>query len=377
MLTELQLREILPLLPAPKAQQYLPHLNEALQAFEIGTLLRAAAFIAQTAHESAQYNRLLESLIYSKAAGLMATWPKRFPTEASALPYVRNEEKLANFVYADRMGNGDAASGEGFRYRGRGIIQLTGKDNYRAAGLALGLDLIGQPELAQAPEVAFRVAGLYWKSNKLNELADRPDFKAITQRINGGQTGAADREKYYATAQQVLGVGFSASAPLTRGSRSATVIFMLPRDMPALSRGWQDQADEVDEAPAKPSASKRAAKKPAAKKAAGKQASAKKVARKKPVARKATARKTAAKKATPTKDGATETAAARAPARKAAAKKASATRASAKRASAKRASAKKTSAKKASARKTTARKVSAKKAPGRKRIDRPARKTAR
>jgi putative chitinase len=361
MLTETQLRQILPLLPQPKAQQYLPHLNEALLAFEIGTLLRAAAFIAQTAHESAQYNRLLESLIYSKAAGLMATWPSRFPDEESALPYVRNEEKLANYVYANRMGNGDGASGDGFRYRGRGVIQLTGKDNYRAAGQALGLDLVGEPELAQTPEVAFKVAGLYWKSNKLNELADVPDFRAITQRINGGQTGAADRDKYFQTAQRVLGDGFAASPPVTRGGRSSAVIFMLPADMPPLSRGWQDQPEQDDEFAARPAAKRSAARKAGARKpgaaetASAKTAPAKKAPAKKAPSRRASSKKSAARKAPVKKLVAKKAATKKTGLKKAAPKKPAAKKATTRKPAVKRSPAKKAPAKKQGTRKPTAR----------------------
>ena len=286
MLTESQVRQILPLLPVPKLQQYLPHLNEAMRAFEINTLLRTAAFIAQTAHESGQYTRMLESLYYTKAAGLMSTWPKRFPTEASALPYLRNEQLLGNFVYANRMGNGNSASGDGFRYRGRGVIQLTGRDGYKRAGDALGLDLVGSPELVQTPEVAFQVAGLYWKSNGLNALADVPDFKSITQRINGGQHGAAERLAFYESAKRVLEASFVAEVPATRGARTTSVLAQ-PVDIGPWSRGWQDSPD--DEVPA--------AKKAPAKKTAPKKVGAKKVVAKKTAAKKLPAKRTAAKTA--------------------------------------------------------------------------------
>jgi putative chitinase len=281
MLTETQLRQMLPLLAVPKLQQFLPHLNEAMRVFEINTLLRTAAFVAQTAHESAQYTRMLESLYYTKAAGLMGIWPKRFPTEASALPYLRNEQKLGNFVYANRMGNGDSASGDGFRYRGRGVIQLTGRDGYKRAGDALGLDLVGSPELVQTPEVAFQVAALYWKSNGLNTLADVPDFKTITQRINGGQHGAAERTAFYETAKRVLEATFVANVPLTRGART-TAVRVQPADIGPWSRGWQDSPD---------------ADAPVAKKVPAKKVAAKKVVAKRTVAKKAAVKKTAVKKA--------------------------------------------------------------------------------
>jgi len=345
MLTENQLRQILPLLPLAKLQQYLPHLNEALRQYDIGTLLRTAAFVAQTAHESGQYNRMLESLNYTKASGLMATWPRRFPTEASALPFVRNEEKLANFVYANRMGNGDPASGDGFRYRGRGVIQLTGREGYSRAGNALGLDLVAQPDLAQTPEVAFRVAGLYWKSNGLNELADVPDFKTITRRINGGLVGLADRMKYFDLARRVLATGFVADAPVSRGAlrgRSA------PAATPAFSRGWQDSPDRDDLAPS--TAVAEVAPKPVRGKAvAGKATAAQ------PVAAKAAATKPAAVKAAEKKK-------VKKTAKQAATRKTVSGTAVAKKVPAKRAVVKKAAAKKATAKKTAAKKVVTQKA---------------
>ncbi len=314
MLTEAQLRQILPLLPLPKLQQYLPHLNEAMQIYAVNTLPRTAAFVAQTAHESAQYTRLLESLFYTKASGLMATWPKRFPTEASALPYVRNEEKLANFVYASRMGNGDGASGDGFRFRGRGIIQLTGREKYRLTGEALGVDLIGSPELAQTPEIAFKAAGLFWTSSRLNELADAGDFKTITQRINGGQNGAADRLKYFEAAQRVLlATGFIGDPPLTRGARKPPAARLLAADPGPWGSGKEGGGEAVEK--------KVAVKKATAKKLVAKKAPAKKAAAKKAPAKKAPAGKAAAKKAPAKKSAAKKSPVKKAPAKKAAAKK--------------------------------------------------------
>lgn len=337
MLTETQLRQILPLLPLARLQICLPHLNEAMRVFRINTLLRTAAFVAQTAHESAQYTRMLESLYYTRASGLMSMWKRRFPTEASALPYLRNEPKLGNYVYASRMGNGNAASGEGFRYRGRGVIQLTGRDAYQRAAAALGLDLVGKPELVQSPEVAFPVAGLYWLSNGLNELADRADFTAITQRINGGQTGQADRLKYFETARRVLAAGFNADAPTVHGTRGA-VVLAAPIDIGPWNRGWQDSPDfdlplEAEPAPIKaaPAARKAVAKKAAAKKIAAPERAAKDSV-KAPPAKKTAARKEPARPAAVTKHTAKP-----APAKKAATKKAAAKKAAPKKAVAKKA----------------------------------------
>jgi putative chitinase len=185
-------------------------LNEAAERFEINTTARLAAFLAQTAHESAELNRLTENLNYS-APGLVATWPKRFASVQLAQEYARNPEKIANFVYADRMGNGASATGDGWRYRGRGIIQLTGRGNYRSVGQALALDLETNPDLLVQPSAAALAAAFFWKSRGLNELADdrnedddEEDFVSITVAINGGRAGLTERKKYWEQAKAVL-----------------------------------------------------------------------------------------------------------------------------------------------------------------------------
>ncbi len=174
--------------------------------FGVNTAARWAAFIAQIAHESAQFTRLVEGLSYS-VRGLMTTWPQRFPTERVAQPFARNPEKLANYVYANRLGNGPPESGDGWRYRGRGLIQVTGKANYTAAGAALGLPLVAQPAMLERPTDAVRSAAWFWQSRHLNELADADSldaFEAITRRINGGLTGLADRVVLWHKAQEAL-----------------------------------------------------------------------------------------------------------------------------------------------------------------------------
>jgi putative chitinase len=192
------IKTALPLCKTP--DQWAPALNQAMEKFEINTPPRIACFLAQTAHESAQFNRLTEGLYYKTATGLMNTWPKRFPTEASASPYVKNEEKLANFVYANRLGNGPIESGDGYRYRGRGLIQITGKSNYADVGKALAVDLINQPELLLTPDLAALSAAFYWYGHGLNALADDEtddndleDFTTITKKINGGTIGLKER----------------------------------------------------------------------------------------------------------------------------------------------------------------------------------------
>ena len=179
---------------------FVPVLNTAMNRYQIVGAKRNAAFIAQVGHESGQLTRLVENLNYS-ADVLRKTWPSRFDVDlASAV--ARKPEQIANIAYGNRIGN--TALGDGWKYRGRGLIQITGKNNYRACGEALGLDLISQPELLEKPQHACMSAAWFWATNGLNSLADAGKFDAITQRINGGQNGAADRQALYAKALKVL-----------------------------------------------------------------------------------------------------------------------------------------------------------------------------
>jgi putative chitinase len=123
----------------------------------------------------------------------MVVWPKRFPTVASAEPYARDPEKLANHVYANRLGNGDEASGDGWYFRGRGPIQTTGFDNYKRTGEAIGVDLISAPQKLTVPVIGIAAAGWYWKSNGLNDLADTGNHAMITRRIQGATLGLTER----------------------------------------------------------------------------------------------------------------------------------------------------------------------------------------
>jgi putative chitinase len=206
--------QIKAVMPRCNADQWTDPLNVAMDRFEINTPARVAAFIAQLAHESAETTRLSEGLSYSKAERLCAAWPKRFPGTATAAPYVNNPQRLANFVYANRGGNGDEASGDGWRFRGRGLFQLTFRDNYRLAGDALNLLLVDNPDRVAKPEVAALTAANYWQRLGLNALADHQpgdddmkDFEKISIRINGGRVGLAERKKYWAKAQAVLNIG--------------------------------------------------------------------------------------------------------------------------------------------------------------------------
>lgn len=197
-----QLAQALKITPI-KAEEWIDAINETFDRFDISTPERQACFLGQCAHESGGFTALKENLNYS-AEGLTKVWPKRFPSLDAAQPYHRNPEKIANKVYADRMGNGNEASGDGFKYRGRGLIQLTGKDNYRACGEALGVDLVEEPDLVSTPQYAALSAGWFWDKNKLNQFADANDMTGLTKRINGGTHGLDDRVARTQTAIDVL-----------------------------------------------------------------------------------------------------------------------------------------------------------------------------
>ena len=197
-----QLAQALKITPI-KAEEWIDAINETFDRFDISTPERQACFLGQCAHESGGFTALKENLNYS-AEGLTKVWPKRFPSFDVAQSYHRNPEKIANKVYADRMGNGNEASGDGFKYRGRGLIQLTGKDNYRACGEALGVDLVEEPDLVSTPQYAALSAGWFWDKNKLNQFADANDMTGLTKRINGGTHGLDDRVARTQTAIDVL-----------------------------------------------------------------------------------------------------------------------------------------------------------------------------
>jgi putative chitinase len=209
MLTSNQLLKALPLCRHPDL--WVAPLNEAFGKYNINSNMRIAAFLAQVGHESEQFNTLIENLNYSRASRLVKIWPKRFLNEAQASAYVNQKEKLGNFVYANRLGNGDASSGDGFRYRGRGLIQITGRSNYAAVGKVLAIDALTQPDLLLAPANAASSAAWFWSSRGLNELADDQtddddleDFGTITQIINGGKTGLQARLALYNAILAVL-----------------------------------------------------------------------------------------------------------------------------------------------------------------------------
>ncbi len=192
------------------AVQWLPHISQAAHRYQIdASPRRLAAWLATIAHESARLTSVVENLNYS-AQGLAATWPSRYadmtgqPTRL-ALDIARIPPAIANLTYAGRMGNGDAGSGDGWRYRGRGLIQITGRANYATTGARLELDLIATPELLEQPYYAALSAAEWWHRNGCNELADTGDMAAVTRRVNGGMTGLDDRLKLYRAALAYLG----------------------------------------------------------------------------------------------------------------------------------------------------------------------------
>ena len=272
MLTTEQLHAIMPQLPAAKGATVFPFLTAAVSEFAIDQPARTAAFLAQLAHEFAQF-RFMEEIWGPTAA------QRRYDPPG----------KLA----AD-LGNTEA--GDGLRFKGRGPIQITGRANYRRFGDLLGLDLIADPKRAALPEVAFRIAGLFWSKKGLNELADKVTadaFREITRRINGGFNGLAERERFYETAKTVLGV----TAPsLPRG---------LPRapadvDEPAFERGHEAIRTET----------RRVSRQTGAKKTARKRVTARKPARR--TAKTRTAKKASARKRAPNKRSRTRKSAAKA-----------------------------------------------------------------
>ena len=182
--------------------KWLQPLLDTFQKYEINTPQRQAAFIGQCAHESGNFKVLQENLNYS-AKGLMATWSSRFPDMDTAERYERQPEKIANKVYA-RADMGNTDDGDGWKYRGRGVIQLTGKNNYRTCGEALGLDLVVNPDLILEPQYACLSAGWFWNKRGLNTLADANDIETITKRVNGGLHGLLDRQAKTQIALEIL-----------------------------------------------------------------------------------------------------------------------------------------------------------------------------
>lgn len=181
-------------------------LVKVLPDYQIDTPQRLAAFISQCAHESADFTSVQENLNY-KAESLMRTWPSHFPNMEIANQYAHNQEMIANRAYANRMGNGDESSGDGWRFCGRGLIQLTGKSNYRDFADSLTMDINDVPAYLGTYEGAVQSACFFWENNNLNILADSQDIKQITKVINGGELGLEDRMNRYKESYNILFYG--------------------------------------------------------------------------------------------------------------------------------------------------------------------------
>jgi putative chitinase len=179
-------------------------LDQLLDDYEINTPLRVAHFVAQCAHESGNFVFIKENLNY-KAASLQKIFSKYFPTAELAAQYANRPERIANRVYANRMGNGDETSGDGFRYCGRGLIQLTGKDNYTFFAGSLDISVEEASEYLATFEGSAQSACWFWEQNKLNRFADANDVKGLTRAINGGYIGLEDRMKHTEHALHILG----------------------------------------------------------------------------------------------------------------------------------------------------------------------------
>lgn len=279
MLSDSQLQQIMPTLSASKREMYLPFLNAIMPMYDINTPLREAAFLAQIAHES----------------GELKFWEEIWGPTAAQKRYEPPSD------LATRLGN--TQPGDGKRYKGRGPIQVTGRANYRKYGQLLGVDLEGNPDLAATTQIGLQVAGQFWQTNGLNQLADIPDFITITKRINGGLNGLASRQKYYEKAKQVLGVNASfgalAARSVSRGGATQAKAAVANKAIPdaTLPRG-QEAIEEVIGA----SASGSPTKAPAKKKSAPKPAQPANRAAKK-VAAKNTAKKASQKSAPAVKAG--------------------------------------------------------------------------
>ena len=184
-------------------EKWLQPLNTTFSKYDISTKERQSAFLGQAQHESNNFKNLEEGLNYS-ASRLMAVWPSRFPSLDVANQYANNPEKLANKVYGGRADLGNTEDGDGFKFHGRGIYQLTGRSNYTVCGEALGVPFADTPELILQPEWAVMSAGWFWNKKNLNSLADSKDYETMTKRINGGLNGFDDRKFKIAKAFEVL-----------------------------------------------------------------------------------------------------------------------------------------------------------------------------
>jgi putative chitinase len=183
-------------------EKFVDPINKVIEEFEINTPQRLSMFLAQIGHESAGLTRLHENLNY-KAARLTQIFPKYF-RDVDPNEYANNPEKIANRVYCNRMGNGNEASGDGYRFRGRGAVQLTGRSNYVACGEDLEVDLINNPDYLETPEGAIRSAAWFWDQHDLNDWADKGDVATVSKKINGGTIGLEERKELYEEALTIF-----------------------------------------------------------------------------------------------------------------------------------------------------------------------------
>ena len=202
-LTEQQLSQIIP--GNRYIHEWYEVLLQCLPDYEINTKIRIAAFLAQCAHESGNFKSIKENLNY-KSETLMRIWPRLYPTKEIADHYAHKPEMIANRSYGGRMGNGPESTGDGYKFSGRGLIQLTGKNNYQAFADSLEISVNDVPDYMATFEGAVQSACWFWESNNLNADADREDILTITKKINGGTLGLDDRTKRYNQAKQILGV---------------------------------------------------------------------------------------------------------------------------------------------------------------------------
>lgn len=205
-LTSDNLKKIMPKSSEENIDFYLPALKDQILKFGIENDLQLAHFIAQIAHESGSFKYKVENLNYSSKA-LRSVFGKYFKDDESAENYARQPEKIANIVYANRMGNGDTTSGDGWKYRGRGLIQLTGRENYKTCSKSIKINIEEDPDLLIEDANAIVAASCwYWQSRGLNELANLDDIKQITRKINGGYNGLDDRVEYLTRAKNTFGI---------------------------------------------------------------------------------------------------------------------------------------------------------------------------
>lgn len=201
-LTDEGLRKVAPKAAEPIVQGIVQN-QDLLARYGIDNVKRVAHFIGQIACESAGFTRLEENLNYTTTKRLRTVWPSRFPSDAKAKPFVRNPEKLANFVYCNRLGNGKPESGDGWRYRGSGLKQTTGKANYQAVERETALPVVANPEMLRRFPEALQSACIYWRDNRLNRFADAGDIKGLTRAVQGGAGGLADRRTFTKRAMEV------------------------------------------------------------------------------------------------------------------------------------------------------------------------------